>query len=101
VAVLPASALSGLPGGSGSAASAGKAASSAAQAASGSGSGGSGDNSALFGAVLRSGKHVHGTWGSGQLLHTSLISVLVTSDGRVLVGAVTPSVLYADAAPGK
>lgn len=98
VAVLPSSVLSGLPGGS--AASASKAASSAAQAASGSSSGGV-DSSALFGALMGSATHVHGTWGSGQLLHTSLISMLITSDGRVLVGAVTPSVLYADAALGK
>ena len=95
VAVLPASALSGV---SGSAASASKAASSAAQAASGSASGGSGDTSALFGALLQSATSVHGPWGSGKLLHTSLLSVLITSNGHVLVGAVTPSVLYADAA---
>jgi outer membrane lipoprotein-sorting protein len=41
---------------------------------------------------------VHGSWGSGRLLRTSLLSVLLTSDGRVLIGAVVPSVLYADAA---
>ncbi len=95
VAVLPASALSGVTG---SAASASKAASSAAQAASGSGSAGSGDTSGLFSAALRSAASVHGTWGSGRLLHTSLVNVLITSNGHVLVGAVTPSVLYADAA---
>jgi outer membrane lipoprotein-sorting protein len=95
VAVLPASALSGVTG---SAASASKAASSAAQAASGGNSGGSIDNSALFSAALRSATSVHGAWGSGRLLHTSLVTVLITSNGHVLVGAVTPSVLYADAA---
>jgi outer membrane lipoprotein-sorting protein len=95
VAVLPASALSGVTG---SAASASKAASSAAQAASGSNSGGSIDNSALFSAALRSATSVHGAWGRGRLLHTSLVNVLITSNGHVLVGAVTPSVLYADAA---
>lgn len=41
---------------------------------------------------------VRGSWGSGRLLRTSLVSLLFTSDGRVLIGAVTPSVLYADAA---
>ena len=41
---------------------------------------------------------VHGAWGSGRLLHTSLMSMLVTSTGHVLIGAVTPAVLYADAA---
>jgi outer membrane lipoprotein-sorting protein len=40
---------------------------------------------------------VHGSWGSGRLLRTSLISVLMTN-GHILVGAVQPSVLYADAA---
>jgi hypothetical protein len=98
VAVLPSSVLSGLPGGS--AASAGKAASSAAQAASGGSSGGV-DSSALFGVLMRSATQVRGAWGSGRLLHTSLISMLITNDGRVLVGAVAPSVLYADAALGK
>jgi outer membrane lipoprotein-sorting protein len=41
---------------------------------------------------------VHGSWGSGRLLRTSLLSFLLLSDGQVLVGAVVPSVLYADAA---
>jgi hypothetical protein len=41
---------------------------------------------------------VHGAWGSGRLLRTSLVSVLMLADGRVLIGAVQPSVLYADAA---
>ena len=35
-----------------------------------------------------------GSWGSGRLLRTSLLSILVTSTGRVLIGAVTPDVLY-------
>jgi hypothetical protein len=48
--------------------------------------------------VLRAAKPVHGSWGSGRLLTTSLLSVLVTSDGTVLAGAVTPDTLYADAA---
>ncbi len=41
---------------------------------------------------------VHGSWGSGRLLRTALLSVLMTDQGDVLVGAVAPSVLYADAA---
>jgi len=40
---------------------------------------------------------VHGSWGSGRLLRTSLVSVLMTN-GRILIGAVQPAVLYADAA---
>jgi outer membrane lipoprotein-sorting protein len=60
-----------------------------------------GPDLAILGALLRSAKPVHGTWGSGRLLTTSLVSVLVTSNGKILVGAVTPSVLYADAAQVK
>lgn len=41
---------------------------------------------------------VSGSWGSGHLLAGKLFSVLVTDDGRVLAGAVTPSALYAAAA---
>ncbi|HEX7994857.1 MAG TPA: hypothetical protein VF506_13110 [Streptosporangiaceae bacterium] len=51
--------------------------------------------------LLKAAKPVHGTWGSGRLLTTSLLSVLVTNKGVVLAGAVTPSVLYADAAKVK
>jgi len=56
------------------------------------------DASGLSGALLSAARPVHGSWGSGRLLRTSLISVLITSDGQVLIGAVQPSVLYADAA---
>jgi outer membrane lipoprotein-sorting protein len=97
VAVLPASALSEMSGGSGSAAGiAGSAARSAASSPGGSSGGIPG--SALFGVLTRAATNVHGAWGSGRLLHTSLLSILITSNGRVFVGAVTPSVLYADAA---
>jgi outer membrane lipoprotein-sorting protein len=41
---------------------------------------------------------VHGSWGSGRLLRTSLFSVLLLSDGQVLIGATVPSVLYSAAA---
>ena len=51
-----------------------------------------------LGALVSASTPVHGAWGSGRLLRTSLVSVLLLSDGRVLVGAVVPSVLYADAA---
>jgi outer membrane lipoprotein-sorting protein len=98
VAVLPASALSEMSGGAGSAAGV---AGSAAQSAAGSNPGGSSggiSGSALFGVLMKAGTNVHGAWGSGRLLHTSLLSILITNNGRVLVGAVTPSVLYADAA---
>jgi outer membrane lipoprotein-sorting protein len=52
----------------------------------------------LLAVLLRAARPVHGSWGSGRLLTTSLLSVLVTSDGTVLAGAVTPDTLYADAA---
>lgn len=41
---------------------------------------------------------VEGPWGSGRLLESKLFSALVTDDGRVLVGAVTPQRLYEVAA---
>jgi outer membrane lipoprotein-sorting protein len=54
--------------------------------------------SGLGSALLSAARPVHGSWGSGRLLRTSLISVLITDGGQVLIGAVQPSVLYADAA---
>jgi hypothetical protein len=57
-----------------------------------------GGAAAALRALLKAATPVHGTWGSGRLLRTSLLSVLVTSRGFVLAGAVTPAVLYADAA---
>jgi outer membrane lipoprotein-sorting protein len=106
VAVLPAADAAGVLGGLGgkSAASASGVASSAAKSAAGtpSGSGSSGVSaSALLGTMLHAATPVHGAWGSGKLLHTSLLSVLITNNGHVLIGAVTPSVLYADAAQVK
>jgi outer membrane lipoprotein-sorting protein len=62
------------------------------------GSGLSGDSDQVIGALFKSATPVSGSWGSGRLIKTSLISVLITSNGRVLVGAVTPQVLYSAAA---
>ena len=45
-------------------------------------------------AVLNSLPKVSGSWGSGRLLQSSLFSVLLTDDGRVLAGAVAPEKLY-------
>jgi hypothetical protein len=56
---------------------------------------------ALLRALLKAATPVHGAWGSGRLLRSSLLSVLFTSQGTVLAGAVTPAVLYADAAAVK
>ena len=102
VASLPESSLAGaaLPGGPGGAglipfrySSASEAPGSAAP-----GDGGRAGNPAagnpLSGAWLNSARQVSGAWGSGRLLRTSPPSVLVTSTGRVLIGAVTPAVLY-------
>lgn len=63
----------------------------------GSGDSPSGDSAAVLNALLSSATPVSGAWGSGRLLQTSLVSVLITSDGRTFVGAVQPSVLYAAA----
>ena len=92
VVALPSSALPGLTGGGNAAAAAGQAARSI------SGGGGSGPSgAAVMAALLKTAAPVHGAWGSGKLLHTSLLSVLITDNGKVLAGAVTPSVLYAAA----
>ena len=48
----------------------------------------------LLNALLGSAKPVSGSWGSGTLVTTSLVSMLMTG-GEVYIGAVQPSVLYA------
>jgi outer membrane lipoprotein-sorting protein len=95
VAVLPAAALSEVAGQGNAAGVAGQAARSA------SGGGGQVSGSAVLGTMLGAAHPVHGAWGSGRLLHTSLVSMLITSSGHVLIGAVTPAVLYAAAAQVK
>ncbi len=60
--------------------------------------GGPGPDLAGLRALLFATTPVHGNWGSGRLLQTKLLSVLITSKGQILAGAVTPSVLYADVA---
>jgi outer membrane lipoprotein-sorting protein len=59
-----------------------------------------GDSAAVLRALLASATPVHGAWGSGRLLRTSLVSVLMTDGGSTFVGAVDPSILYAAATPG-
>lgn len=44
---------------------------------------------------------VKGSWGSGRLFESKLVSGLITSDGRIFVGAVDPQVLYSAAATHK
>jgi outer membrane lipoprotein-sorting protein len=58
----------------------------------------SGSNSSGLGSVLAGLPEVKGSWGSGRLLRSALLSVLVTDDGRTFVGAVDPELLYAAAA---
>jgi outer membrane lipoprotein-sorting protein len=48
----------------------------------------------VLNALLGSAKPVSGSWGSGTLVTTSLVSILITG-GEVYIGAVEPSVLYA------
>lgn len=50
------------------------------------------------GILAKTATPVSGAWGKGRLLDSALVSVLVTSDGRVFVGAVDPTILYAAAA---
>lgn len=47
--------------------------------------------------LLKALPRVSGSWGKGRLFDSSLLSVLVTDDGRVYVGAVAPSALYSAA----
>ncbi len=58
------------------------------------------DSAAVLRTMLGAATPVHGAWGSGRLLRTSLVSVLITDSGSTYVGAVQPTVLYAAAARG-
>jgi outer membrane lipoprotein-sorting protein len=87
VAALPQKDLmSGI--GTGSAASPSPASSSAGAGALG------GNSQEVLNALFASAKPVSGSWGSGTLLRTSVMSMLITG-GEVYVGAVQPSVLEA------
>jgi outer membrane lipoprotein-sorting protein len=66
----------------------------------GSAGGSVGDSTGVLRALLASATPVHGAWGTGRLLRTSLVSVLITDQGSAYVGAVQPSVLYAAASQG-
>lgn len=63
-----------------------------------SGSGSAQGGSAAVSTLMRATTTVTGSFGSGQLLQTSLMSVLLLSDGRMFVGAVTPDLLEQAAA---
>ena len=49
--------------------------------------------SAQLSTLLRSARQVSGSYGSGRVITTALVSALLLDDGRLLVGAVTPAVL--------
>lgn len=51
----------------------------------------------VAGSLLSAARPVSGAFGSGRLLSTALLSVLLTDDGRAFVGAVTPEALLATA----
>ncbi len=54
----------------------------------------SADGQAAISDFLGAGKQVSGSWGSGQLIHTSLVNVLIVGN-ELYIGAVDPSVLEA------
>jgi hypothetical protein len=54
-----------------------------------------------LGAIIAQLPTVSGSWGTGRIFSTHLLSVLITNDGRVFAGAVAPSALYAAAASHK
>jgi outer membrane lipoprotein-sorting protein len=58
----------------------------------------SGQGDGAFGAFLGQLPRVSGSWGSGRLMGSTLVSALLTDDGRLLVGFVPPDLLYAAAA---
>jgi hypothetical protein len=72
----------------------GSSSSPAATGSSGPSSAMSDDSQAVISNLIGAAKPVHGAWGSGTLLTTSLFSMLMTN-GEVYIGAVEPSVLYA------
>jgi outer membrane lipoprotein-sorting protein len=50
-----------------------------------------------LGTFLNQLPRVSGSWGSGRLLTSALVSALLTDDGRLIVGLVPPELLYAAA----
>jgi hypothetical protein len=54
---------------------------------------GGGDGGSSLSSVLQSLPQVQGSWGSGRLLQGTLFSAILTTDGRLAVGAVPASVL--------
>lgn len=83
VAELPSSALSGAMNGSAPAAGSSSAKGNSPL---------SGNSQEIMSALLGSAKPVSGPWGQGQLIHTSLLNVLI-ANGKLYIGAVSPAVL--------
>ncbi|GAA3120613.1 sigma-E factor regulatory protein RseB domain-containing protein [Planomonospora alba] len=62
----------------------------ASQKGQGAGSADAGAAEAAVESLLKSAERVDGAWGGGRIVRTKLVSALLTDDGRLLVGAVTP-----------
>ena len=62
------------------------------------GSGGSGSDARVLRELLGAATPVQGTFGQGRVLRTTLLTVLLTDNGRLYAGAVTPQALEAAAA---
>jgi hypothetical protein len=60
--------------------------------------GGRGGAKTDLGPIMQALPHVSGAWGSGRLLSGKLFSMLLTDDGRILGGLVSPERLYQVAA---
>jgi outer membrane lipoprotein-sorting protein len=54
-------------------------------------------DSGSLGTFLDQLPQVSGSWGSGRLMTSTLVSALITDDGRLIVGMVPPDLLYAAA----
>jgi hypothetical protein len=48
--------------------------------------------------LLANAPTVQGSWGTGKVLTSKMVSALITNDGRILVGLVPPNVLQSAAA---
>ena len=58
------------------------------------GGGSAADSAAQLNGILKALPTASGTWGSGHVLQGTLFSLVLTNDGRVAVGAVSPDQLY-------
>jgi hypothetical protein len=59
---------------------------------------GSGGSGGTLSTLLRAATPVQGSFGRGRMLRTALVTGLLTDDGRLYVGAVTPAALQEAAA---